>query len=157
MRNDRWAEVGYSFQIFFLMLLGFDSSLGLHTYMYIIQIVFWLLYNPKFRVLTVSFLKCTSYYLGTAFNKYFLIVRDRYGIVIWLHFEKVLYPNFASSHARTIVISYCTRIFIVILECNVYLSYIKNQQDATLAVLFISNCKITLHVSDASRVHHQEY
>ena len=35
--------------------------------------------------------------------------------------------------------------------------YIKNQQDATLAVLFISNCKITLHVSDASRVHHQEY
>jgi hypothetical protein len=35
--------------------------------------------------------------------------------------------------------------------------YIKNEQDATLAVLFISNCKITLHVSDASRVHHQEY
>ena len=37
------------------------------------------------------------------------------------------------------------------------LCYIKNQQDATLAVLFISNCKITLHVSDTSRVHHQEY
>ena len=34
---------------------------------------------------------------------------------------------------------------------------IKNQQDATLALLFISNCKITLHVSDASCVHHQEY
>jgi hypothetical protein len=31
--------------------------------------------------------------------------------------------------------------------------YIKNQQDATLAVLFISNCKITLLVSDASRTH----
>jgi len=31
------------------------------------------------------------------------------------------------------------------------LYYIKNQQDATLAVLFISNCKITLHVSDAPR------
>ena len=30
------------------------------------------------------------------------------------------------------------------------LYYIKNQRDATLAVLFISNCKITLHVSDAS-------
>ena len=29
------------------------------------------------------------------------------------------------------------------------LYYIKNQQDATLAVLFISHCKITLHVSDA--------
>jgi hypothetical protein len=26
--------------------------------------------------------------------------------------------------------------------------YIKNQQDAILAVLFISNCKITLHVSE---------
>jgi len=37
------------------------------------------------------------------------------------------------------------------------LNYIKNQQNATLAVLFISNFKITLHVSDASRVHHQEY
>ena len=34
---------------------------------------------------------------------------------------------------------------------------VKNQQDATLAVLFISHCKITLHVSDASRVHRQEY
>jgi len=33
--------------------------------------------------------------------------------------------------------------------------YIKNQQDATLAVLFISNCKITLHVSEAFCVHHQ--
>jgi len=35
------------------------------------------------------------------------------------------------------------------------LYYIKNQQDATLAVLFISNCKITLHVSEAFCVHHQ--
>jgi len=34
--------------------------------------------------------------------------------------------------------------------------YIKNKQDATLGVLFISNCKITLHVSDAFCVHHQE-
>jgi hypothetical protein len=30
--------------------------------------------------------------------------------------------------------------------------YIKNQQEATLAVLFISNCKITLHVSDTFSV-----
>ena len=37
------------------------------------------------------------------------------------------------------------------------LYYIKNQQDATLALLFISNCKITLHVSDAFCVHHQDY
>jgi hypothetical protein len=33
--------------------------------------------------------------------------------------------------------------------CILRIYYIKNQQDATLAVLFISNCKITLH--------HQEY
>jgi hypothetical protein len=38
-----------------------------------------------------------------------------------------------------------------------FLYYIKNQQDATLAVLFISNCKNTLYVSDVYRVHHQEY
>ena len=42
-------------------------------------------------------------------------------------------------------------------NCYSQLYYIKNQQDATLAVLFISNCKITLHVSDAFCVHHQEY
>ena len=41
--------------------------------------------------------------------------------------------------------------------CIISVYYIKNQQDATLAVLFISNCKITLHVSDAFCVHHQEY
>jgi len=35
--------------------------------------------------------------------------------------------------------------------------YKKNQQDETLAVLFISHCKITLQVSDAFCVHHQEY
>ena len=29
--------------------------------------------------------------------------------------------------------------------------YIKNQQNATLAVLFISHCNITLHISDAFR------
>ena len=37
------------------------------------------------------------------------------------------------------------------------LYYVKNQQDATLAVLFISNCKITVHVSDVHHVHHQQY
>jgi len=39
--------------------------------------------------------------------------------------------------------------------CIISLYYIENQQDATLAVLFISTCKITLHVSDASCVHHE--
>jgi hypothetical protein len=33
----------------------------------------------------------------------------------------------------------------------------KIKLDATLAVLFISNCKITLNVSDAFCAHHQEY
>ena len=41
--------------------------------------------------------------------------------------------------------------------CIISLYYIKNQQDSILAVLFISHCKITLHVSDAFCVHHQEY
>jgi len=41
--------------------------------------------------------------------------------------------------------------------CIITLYYIKNQQDAALAVLFISHCKITVHVSDAFCVHHQEY
>ena len=34
-------------------------------------------------------------------------------------------------------------------ESNKILYYVRNQQDATLAVSFISHCKITLHVSDA--------
>ena len=41
--------------------------------------------------------------------------------------------------------------------CILTLYYITNQQDATLAVLFISNCKITLNVSDAFCVNYQEY
>ena len=40
-------------------------------------------------------------------------------------------------------------------ESRVYC--IKKKQDATLAVLFINHCKITLHVSGAFYVHHQEY
>ena len=49
------------------------------------------------------------------------------------------------------------RFFVFEFPCIISLYYIKKQQDATLAVLFISNCKITLHVSDPSRVRHQEY
>ena len=41
--------------------------------------------------------------------------------------------------------------------CIITPYYIKNQQDASLAVFFISNCKITLHVSEAFCVHYQEY
>ena len=39
----------------------------------------------------------------------------------------------------------------------IILYYIKNKQDATLAVLFISHCSVTLHVPDAICVHHQEH
>ena len=42
-------------------------------------------------------------------------------------------------------------------NCVMTFYYIKNQLDAALAVLFISHCKITLHVSDAFCIHHQEY
>jgi hypothetical protein len=49
------------------------------------------------------------------------------------------------------------RNFMFEFPCIIILYYIKNQQEETLAVLFISNCKITLHVSDAFYVHHQEY
>ena len=41
--------------------------------------------------------------------------------------------------------------------CIISLYYIKDKEDATLAVLFINHCKITLHVSDAFCVHYQEY
>ena len=47
--------------------------------------------------------------------------------------------------------------FVFEFPCIRTLYYKRNQQDATLAVLFISNCKITLHVSDAFCAHHQEY
>jgi len=55
----------------------------------------------------------------------------------------------------------CTQKFYFIFSLNsrqLHITYyIKDQQDATLAVLFISHCKITVHVSDAFCVHHQEY
>jgi len=47
--------------------------------------------------------------------------------------------------------------FMFVFPCIISLYYIKNQHDVTLAVLFISNCKITLHVSGAFCAHHQEY
>ena len=53
--------------------------------------------------------------------------------------------------------NYCSRTQAIWHTSRLVLYYIKNQQDATLAVLFISHCKITLHVSDAFCVHHQEY
>ena len=48
-------------------------------------------------------------------------------------------------------------LFMFEFPCIITLYYIKNQQDATLAVLFISHCKITLYVSKAFCVHLQEY
>jgi hypothetical protein len=49
------------------------------------------------------------------------------------------------------------RLFMFEFPCIIRLYYIKDQQDATLAVMFISHCKITLHVSDGFCVHLQEY
>ena len=60
------------------------------------------------------------------------------------------YINYSCSWSQSII-------FIFEFPCIVSLYYIWNQLDATLAVLFISNCKNILHVSDVYRVHHQEY
>ena len=57
----------------------------------------------------------------------------------------------------TLKVFVLTSFFMFEFPCIVSLYYIKKQQDATLAVMFTSNCKITLHVSDALSVHHQEY
>jgi len=42
-------------------------------------------------------------------------------------------------------------------QCTILCILLNNQRDASLAVLFISHCKITLHVSGALCTHHQEY
>jgi len=75
------------------------------------------------------------------------------------------HSNYLSlTHRSLIVCAWClTNIseqksyFMFEFPCIISLYHIKNQKDATLAVLFISHCKITLHVSDAFCVHHQEY
>ena len=54
-------------------------------------------------------------------------------------------------------VTFILNFFLFEFPCIISLYYVKNQQDATLTVLFISHCKITLHVSDAFCVHHQEY
>ena len=54
-------------------------------------------------------------------------------------------------------IQVCPKVLNKFIVSGLILCYKKNQQDATLAVLFISNCKITLHVSDVFCFHHQEY
>ena len=61
------------------------------------------------------------------------------------------------STCHIVHISILILFLMFVFPCIVSLYYIKNQQDATLAVLFISHCKITVHVSDAFCVHHQEY
>ena len=59
--------------------------------------------------------------------------------------------NFISLHFT------CFIHFMFEFPCIITLYYIKNQQDATLAAMFLSHCKITLHVSNSFCVHHQEY
>ena len=100
---------------------------------------------PRARVyvLTSSF---TLYFFwhvleGTAIQG---IIQD-----VWIHIH--LYIHLLYIHQIHV------RFFMFEFPCIISLYYIKNQQDATLAVLFISNCKVTLHVSDAFCVHRQEY
>ena len=61
--------------------------------------------------------------------------------------------------ARNVYIFTFTNFFFFAAVCVLFhvLYYVKNQRDATLAVLFISNCNVTLHVSDALYAHHQKY
>ena len=72
-------------------------------------------------------------------------------------------PSLSLTHpSREFYLRFSPRVtgkfhFMFDFPCIISLYYTKNQQDATLAVLFISNGKITLHVSDAFCVHHQEY
>ena len=74
---------------------------------------------------------------------------------------------------RKDILSFCFKYFIyseIYIYIYIYITIIstydhnnirailyKEPKDANLAVMFISNCKITLHVSDAFCVHHQEY
>ena len=69
-------------------------------------------------------------------------------VVIYLSVVKV--HNFCYIFLNVLYVSYVHNV-------PFYFYYIRNQLDATLAVLFINNCKNTLHVSDVQRVHHQEY
>ena len=55
------------------------------------------------------------------------------------------------------VVTRVTVLFTFEFPCIITLYNIKNQLDAALTVLFISHCRIILHVSDAFCVHHQEY
>ena len=63
------------------------------------------------------------------------------------HYKELHLSNFATANSK----------HVKLIKFVITLYYIKNQLDATLAVLFISHCKITLHVSDAFCIHHQEY
>ena len=68
--------------------------------------------------------------------------------------------NAFDLHLVQFIVQFCVYVrmyFMFEFPCIITLYYIKNQLDATLPVLFISNCKITLHVSDAFCIHHQEY
>ena len=58
--------------------------------------------------------------------------------------SKVDYKNCDTAYNKI-----CRNNFMFVFPCIISLYYIKNQQDATLAVLFISNCKITLHVKQS--------
>jgi hypothetical protein len=72
---------------------------------------------------------------------------------------EILYFVDSASRYNSLLMTNLTQIFISLyfmfeFPCIIRLYYIKNQQDATLAVLFISNCKITVHVSDVFCFHH---
>ena len=66
-------------------------------------------------------------------------------------------PDIPNGFGIETIIKVKWKNFMFDFPCIVSLYYIRNEQDAALAVSFISHCNITLNVSDAFCVHHQEY
>ena len=80
---------------------------------------------------------------STFYIHYILFIFPRFSIYI-IEQKYYRYIDLYRLHLITF-----GEIFMFEFPCIISLYYVKNQQDATLAVLFISHCNITLHVSDA--------
>jgi glucan phosphoethanolaminetransferase (alkaline phosphatase superfamily) len=119
-----------------------QSNYVSHRYLVLLKLTLLMLVQIQHFILF-------NYWTGTkldGFNKIFSRERQRH-LAEWL-VDRIFEDHFCLRHRKN-------DSFIYTLSNS--LCYIKDQQDATLAVSFTSHCKITLHVSDAFCVHHQEY
>ena len=107
-------------------------------------------------------LKCEAVLFGKQFWTFRHIIQPSFSwtnyfyVFLSVHHSKTCF-NYQLNVQFLCMLHYNPRHFMFELPCIIILYYIKNQQDATLTILFISNCKITLHISDALCVRHQEY